>query len=622
MKELGIYFIESVICGGVLFAVYAALLDRRTPFRWCRAFLLASVVAAAFIPLLRIPVWPGPTLTMVPFVAADFIAEPAVVIETVPVTDVWAVVSQSIYGVGVAVVLIPVLRQLLMIRRIRRRAQISRTPDYTLVRTPKRIEACSFFRTIYVWQGTPDDELPVILLHETSHIRHRHSLERVAMETMKAALWWNPFVWLAAARLNEVEEFEADGDVLRSGCDIRYYMQLILKQLLGYSPDITNGLRNSRTKKRFIMMTTNGSHRHALLRLAGVAPALIGLLCAFSFTAPAARYVAPDTEPATAETTETRIAEPPVSDDQPYLRAEVMPLFRGGNLNAFRQWVQTQVRMPKEAIENQLQGRVVATFTIEKDGTLDDIRILQTPDRVFSEEVIRVLQKSDKWTPGTQEGKAVRVKFTLPVDFRIAGAEAPAGQGTAPEPSATTVEEIAVVSFAQTGGSRPDRQEIPVEKPVTVQVQVFKENKPLSGALVQEMGSDKGAVTGADGKAGLKTFTGRTLKVLCVGCATSYYTIAKESESPLSLMVSLVSSTQAETAADGSVTVSGNGTRSKNPEKMMLIIDDRVVEGGLDRLEESVDVNDIANMSILKSNGENAVVITTKSGEAKKAARK
>ena len=94
----------------------------------------------------------------------------------------------------------------------------------------------------------------------------------------------------------------------------------------------------------------------------------------------------------------------------------------------------------------------------------------------------------------------MRVKFTLPVDFRIAGAEAPAGQGTAPEPSATTVEEIAVVSFAQTGGSRPDRQEIPVEKPVTVQVQVFKENKPLSGALVQEMGSDKGAVTGADGK--------------------------------------------------------------------------------------------------------------------------
>jgi len=141
MKELGIYFIESMICGGVLFAVYAALLDRRTPFRWCRAFLLASVVAAAVIPLLRIPVWPGPTLTMVPFVAADFTAEPAAVIETVPVTDVWAVVFQSIYGVGVAVVLIPVLRQLLMIRRIRRRAQISRTPDYTLVRTPKRIDA-------------------------------------------------------------------------------------------------------------------------------------------------------------------------------------------------------------------------------------------------------------------------------------------------------------------------------------------------------------------------------------------------------------------------------------------------------------------------------------------------
>lgn len=619
MKELLTYFFESAVCGGVLFAIYVGLLERRTPFRWCRAFLLGSVVLAAVIPLLRIPVWPGPVLPAMPFVAADFTESPVAFVETQPVVDVWGIVCRTVYWLGVAVVSVPMLRQLLLLRRIRRGAQISFADDHTLVRTPERIETCSFFRTIYVWQGTPDDELPVILLHERSHIRHRHSFERVAMETMKAVLWWNPFVWLAAGRLNEVEEFEADGDVLRSGYDMRCYMQIILKQLLGYSPDITNGLRNSRTKKRFIMMTTNVPHRHVLLRLAGVVPALIGLLCAFSFTARAARYAAPEAEPATAETTETRIAEPSASEEGAYLRAETMPKFRGGDLNDFRRWVQMQVRMPKEAIENRLQGRVTATFVIEKDGTLGDIRILQTPDRIFSEEVERVLKRSEKWTPGTQKGKAVRVKYTLPIDFRFADAEAPAGQGPAPEPSVTTVEEIAVVSFAQTGGSRPDRQEIPVEKPVTAQVQVFKENRPLVGALVQEMGSDKGTVTGADGKAELKTLTGRTLKVLFAGCATAYYTIGKEAQSPLSVVVSLVPSVSTETAADGTVTVSGYGTRP-NDEKPMLIVDNKPVEGGLDRLDEVVEVNDIETLSVLKANGENAVVITTKSGAAKRQA--
>lgn len=541
MKTLLTYLFELTICSGVLFAVYVALFERRTPFRWCRIYLLAAVGLSLVIPLLRIPVWPAPTLTT-PFVAVDGVAEPSVAVVVEETTDWWSLVFRTIYCAGAAVVAIPMLRQFAMIRSIRRGAQITRTDDCTLVRTPQRIDACSFFRTIYVWQGTPDEELPVILLHERSHIRHCHSAERLLMEKMKTLLWWNPFVWLAANRLNEVEEFEADDDVLRSGCDRRFYMQLILKQLLGYSPDIANGLRNSRTKKRFIMMTTNNSHRHVLLRLAGAVPALIGLLCAFSFTVRAAQYDTPASEPTTGETTETHIAAPPASEEDTYLRAEVMPVFQGGNLNDFRRWVQMQVRMPAEALDKQMQGRVVATFVIEKDGTLGDIGILQTPDRVFSEEVIRVLKKSDPWTPGMQKGKAVRVKYTLPVDFRIIGNEPPAEQGAAPAPSANTVEELVVIAFPK---------EEPTTTPVTVRATVQKDGKPLAGTIVQEMGS-----------------------------------------------------------TNGTVAVSSHGTQP------ILIVDDKQVESSLDE----IDVNDIQNMSILKANGENTIVITTKSGAAKKQA--
>lgn len=114
------------------------------------------------------------------------------------------------------------------------------------------------------------------------------------------------------------------------------------------------------------------------------------------------------------------VEEEEVEDDQPFLRAETMPSFQGGDLNTFRKWVQENVRFPQIALENGIQGRVTLTFVIERDGRLTNIQVLQTPDRSLSEEAIRVLNKSPKWSPGKQRNQAVRVKYTLPVDFRVA----------------------------------------------------------------------------------------------------------------------------------------------------------------------------------------------------------
>lgn len=114
------------------------------------------------------------------------------------------------------------------------------------------------------------------------------------------------------------------------------------------------------------------------------------------------------------------VEEEEVEDDQPFLRAETMPSFQGGDLNTFRKWVQDNVRFPQIALENGIQGRVTLTFVIEKDGRLTNIQVLQTPDRSLSEEAIRVLNKSPKWSPGKQRNQTVRVKYTLPVDFRVA----------------------------------------------------------------------------------------------------------------------------------------------------------------------------------------------------------
>ena len=116
---------------------------------------------------------------------------------------------------------------------------------------------------------------------------------------------------------------------------------------------------------------------------------------------------------------QVEVAEEVVEDDQPFLIAETMPSFQGGDLNTFRNWVQQNVKFPQIALENGIQGRVVLSFVIEKDGRLTNIQVLQTPDRSLSEEAIRVLSKSPKWSPGKQRNQVVRVKYTLPVDFRV-----------------------------------------------------------------------------------------------------------------------------------------------------------------------------------------------------------
>ncbi len=109
-----------------------------------------------------------------------------------------------------------------------------------------------------------------------------------------------------------------------------------------------------------------------------------------------------------------------IEDDQPFLIAETMPSFQGGGLDKFHKWVQTNVRYPKIAAENGISGRVTMTFVVEKDGTLSNIQILQSPDSSLAEEAIRVLNMSPKWVPGKQRNQPVRVRFTLPVVFSIA----------------------------------------------------------------------------------------------------------------------------------------------------------------------------------------------------------
>ena len=107
-------------------------------------------------------------------------------------------------------------------------------------------------------------------------------------------------------------------------------------------------------------------------------------------------------------------------EDTPFVKVEKMPTFQGGDLNVFRNWVQSKIQYPKEAMEKGINGRVVCSFVVEKDGSLTDFDVLQSPDKSLGDEVVRILKTSPKWEPGEQRGEKVRVKYTVPIVFSMA----------------------------------------------------------------------------------------------------------------------------------------------------------------------------------------------------------
>ena len=121
--------------------------------------------------------------------------------------------------------------------------------------------------------------------------------------------------------------------------------------------------------------------------------------------------------PKTQAAAEAKVAE---DGDMPYVKVEKMPTFMGGDLNVFRNWVQSKIQYPKEAMDKGIKGRVVCSFVVEKDGSLTEFDVLQSPDKSLADEVVRILKTSPKWEPGEQRGEKVRVKYTVPIVFSIA----------------------------------------------------------------------------------------------------------------------------------------------------------------------------------------------------------
>jgi len=112
------------------------------------------------------------------------------------------------------------------------------------------------------------------------------------------------------------------------------------------------------------------------------------------------------------------VEEEEESANQIFTVVEEMPQFPGGDAEMLK-FVSRNIRYPVIAQENGIQGRVVCTFTVNQDGSVVDAEVVRGIDPSLDKEALRVIGTMPKWKPGKQRGKAVRVRYTLPVVFRL-----------------------------------------------------------------------------------------------------------------------------------------------------------------------------------------------------------
>lgn len=112
------------------------------------------------------------------------------------------------------------------------------------------------------------------------------------------------------------------------------------------------------------------------------------------------------------------VEEEEESEQQIFTVVETMPEFPGG-MGALMQYLAKSIKYPVIAQENGIQGRVTCTFVINKDGSIVDAQVLRGIDPSLDKEALRVINAMPKWSPGKQRGKPVRVKYTVPVTFRL-----------------------------------------------------------------------------------------------------------------------------------------------------------------------------------------------------------
>ncbi len=465
------YFLKINVGIIVFYIFYRLFFYKDTFFHWRRTALLCFLGVSLFYPMLNLQEWVKAHEPMV--VIADLYATtllPEVVFEETitPTHTNWQEFATNslsiIYFCGVILLFIRFIMQLTSIILLRIQCKVTEIQGVRVQILNKASGPFSFFHWIFVHpESHTQEELAEILTHEQTHAHQLHSADIMFSELICIACWFNPFIWLMKREIRNNLEYMADQRVLQTGYDYKVYQY----HLLGLAHNkaaatLYNSFNVLPLKNRIKMMNKKrtkeiGRTKYLLfLPLAALLLIISNIEAVARTTKNFAREVIQTVEKSTEQVTKatgqipeqatveevTIPKEIPADiditdkdpsaimqkvntedDDDIFDVVEEMPVFPGGQ-TGLMEFIAKNLRYPVKAQKEGIQGRVIARFIVEKDGSVSNLAVARrSASSELDAEAIRVLSTMPKWTPGKQRGKEVRVKYTVPIAFRLSGPE-------------------------------------------------------------------------------------------------------------------------------------------------------------------------------------------------------
>ena len=439
MIEFLTYDLKVAVLLAVFYMFYRLMLARETFHRVNRIILLLTAVASFVLPLCVITIHETVTMQRAAQVAVGSFQVD--MMDEEPATPLWQIVLPILFIIGMMVTLVHTLSSLFRIIRIIRHSERYPQTDGTTICVTGNASLTPFSWMHYIVMNRSDYETSdaAILAHERGHIRLHHSWDLLLVDTLTALQWFNPAMWMLRSDLRAIHEYEADAAVLSQGINARQYQYLLITKAAGIGGySLANGISHSTLKNRINMMLHTKSDRSRLLKLLALLP-IVGIALAVNAEKVVdVRYeesqkgiAEKKAETAAAFTTtlkydtipgETFTAVgtfEPVQGDV-FDVVEEMPQYPGGPQALFK-FLGENVHYPEEAEKAGIQGRVIATFVVEKDGSISQPTVVKSVDPLLDAEAIRVISAMPNWKPGRQNGKVVRVKYTVPLSFNLDG---------------------------------------------------------------------------------------------------------------------------------------------------------------------------------------------------------
>ena len=429
-----IYQIKVGLCLIAFYLLWKLLLSRETFHRFNRVALLVVMALALVIPWVKLSLETAAPVTQQMVILEELLVSPngAVAQETSPSWSVMGIAT-VLYLIGMVLAVVWFLHGQWSLHRLLKQGRRESLPSgATLHIIPGDQTPFSYFRHIVINEQDYRDNPREILTHEQAHIDLRHSWDVLFLGLVTLFQWWNPAAWLLSRELRQVHEYEADEAVLNQGVDVKQYQLLLIRKSVGNQLfSMANNFNYQSLKKRIRMMTMNKSSRWNRLRALAVVPVIALALLAFANTKSVAAVVTANGQQdrAVQSTMQSpvaveRNAEAQVTNESNpqsetiYKSVEQMPMFPGGEVELIK-YLSQNIQYPPEAAKNNVQGRVILQFVVDKTGQVGEVKVVRSVSEELDAEAVRVVKTLPKFEPGRQDGKPVAVWYTLPVSFNI-----------------------------------------------------------------------------------------------------------------------------------------------------------------------------------------------------------